>query len=1066
LRSRRHGVESKREDLLKQIEGVDGRVRKGLRLRWLGHAAASLSTAALTVILGYFYHQDLSATEVLHKWPFLVSTGGVLASAALVSQGRQWIHDAREPFRYTFSVDPFEPISTPQDEGLNWARDWICADLILMLNDRIGRLSLLPQEKVTGDSPEQPAAHIHISGKYGSRNKRGYEAQVAPLAKKQGEHNEDAGLDLEKKVTIELMPRVRIGSDACSAAVAYAVRFDEPVLPDLRFDRVKYDHILERVYFNVATQIYRQIRLDIDRKIARLPTAYLRATAYFNEAEDYARSNTLDAFHNAGELYSKALEHYDRSRIVLRKLPLLQRPPARMWAWGFATWRWIARWLTNLVPRFGRRDVQIARAKTGYAKVTLFRNILANLSGREATPIFEARRYAREAVKELGRLRHGVPQRDHSLFQAHLIAALAEHWAGDIEAAQAELEAARDLRPATAEQDELFPFASGCLEPRLHRKTRLLQRAVELHPRFEIAHFELAFNQEQLWRSSDDLDNIGAKVVKDGYEHVTTLFPANLSAWANLGYIRWLLWDPKQADGAAEVIDAFEGGRRYKEIREEAFVAELDYGLARVFAEIGKLDKAYTHYVSASQANMAQATSDGSSYYWFDRVNGAILHRFRRYERNVAREIALQAKQLNPRPDWLDKVHSFALTDWGNACASYYQRSGDTRFRTEALKAFSAAIEHNPRNVLALRARAAVHLWNDEGDPAKATEDLETIHRYEPRWLPGRLDLVTAKVAAAKARRGDAELLDAARAASTDLLVELPKTLPGKRMNPGRSIRWVKWFSRSRETFLKAVTGPTADALVAWVQASALAVDRRTQRSAERVSRYVQANLLPANRILLELGGSTARRAGKIATKMSWADWRVVQRNVENDPGNHYWLRQLVASQNEARDGILADLLRMAARWPGASWQTLEALAGELEKRNEDELSELAGARAHTRRRDFEDLDRSYLLELVEQHLVDGDFDDAILKARVELIAPRSRGDTGDDQAELLEDARGAAFPVAYLLAADGYTTNALSLLDRITVDADQREATIAKLASEHLSRADFHAALRIHLPR
>src|SRR5207244_5931315 len=127
--------------------------------------------------------------------------------------------------------------------------------------------------------------------------------------------------------TIELMPLVRIGSSLCSATVALWVRQTSTDSEDrnLTQDRVTYDQILERVYFSVATQIYKQIRLDVDRKISRLPTAYLRATAYFHEAEDYAHSNTLDAFDDASELYLKSLELYDRST---RPLPAhrLQRP--------------------------------------------------------------------------------------------------------------------------------------------------------------------------------------------------------------------------------------------------------------------------------------------------------------------------------------------------------------------------------------------------------------------------------------------------------------------------------------------------------------------------------------------------------------------------------------------------------------------------------------------------------------------------------------------------------------------------------------------------------------------
>ena len=64
------------------------------------------------------------------------------------------------------------------------------------------------------------------------------------------------------------------------------------------------------------------------------------------------------------------------------------------------------------------------------------------------------------------------------------------------------------------------------------------------------------------------------------------------------------------------------------------------------------------------------------------------LLRFSRIER--------ERRKRSPRrlPDRiLNSVEAFALTDWGNAAAAFYRRSGDTRCRDEARDAF----ENRPR---------------------------------------------------------------------------------------------------------------------------------------------------------------------------------------------------------------------------------------------------------------------------------------------------------------------------------------------------------------------------------
>jgi hypothetical protein len=1013
LKVRQQQITSTR-DLLRQIEGVDGRVTKGVRVRLLGRAGTALSTAALA----YVSKQGWS-------WWLVAPIAGVTLSSAAWTQGRHWIREARRPFRYTYSIDPFEPISAPQDRRLNWALDWIKADLTLMLSDRIGRLSMLPQDQVSGDTPEEPASHIHISGSYGSRYKESGE------------------------VTIELMPRVRIGSERCSSKVALAVRFDAAELPDLKRSRRTYDQILERVYFSVATQIYRQIRRDVDRKITRLPTSYLRATAYFHEAEDYARSNTLDAFNDAGDLYTKALDLYDRTRLGLPKHAFLQRP--RRWARRelIPVWRWIARNLAFFWPQLGRRDVQIARAKTGYAKALLFRNILANLSGREQKRVFDARRYARNAVETLQRVRDGVEGRREACFEAHVVAALAEHWSGDLEAAKTALKNARDIQPPDANGNALLPFVEGAVEPRLQRKIRLLRRAVELHPRFEIAQFELAFNHEQLWRSSDELEKTGAKLVERMYRSVVTLSPANLTAWANLGYVCWLLWDAKTQD-PKHVTSPFEAGRRFKEIREEAFVAELDYGLARVAAESGQIEEAYEHYLAASGAAMAQDATRGYVDYSFDRANESVVQRYERYLATVRRNLAREAKKGTLPKRLLDAVEAFALTDWGNACAAYYRRSREEAYRKKAFAAFESALECNPRYVLALRSRAALNLWINEedegvdGDLTLAEKDIKDALEHEPRWVPGLLDHFKTWLALTEHAEGDKEKhIERAEAAFTILVQTLSTPMPNDVLNSS----WLTKIERNRrrnEEFLNLVTGPAAAALALYVRLRALA--HATGDGYAELCRYLQRNLLPAELNLLSRLHAAADEAAEHLLRT------IIEMKVENDPANRYWLEKLADPNAPIEADTRRELLRAAARWPGTSCQTLDWLADELKKVGESGASVEASERAEKKRNVLERRAQSFVDDLIEEHLEDGEFEDEELAQRAETRVADFLDDPLGRKADLLRDIRGSALPTAYVLAQDPERDTAAEILYAIAEEGDDpARAVVAVQALVHL---------------
>jgi len=899
-------------DLLKQIEGVDGRLTKGVQLRWLGRLGASASTAALAYL----------SKRYGWSWELAVPAAGLAVSGALVSQGREWIKSSREPFRYTFSVAPFEPASQADAEGpkadaLRRACDWMRADLILMLSERIGRLSLLPEDQIPPDTPDRPASHIHISGTYGARTKNG-------------------------EATIELGPLVRIGSARCSATVALWVRqaSTNSKDQDLTRDRTAYDQILERLYFSVATQIYKQIRLDVARKISRLPTQYLRATAYFHEAEDYARSNTLDAFNDASELYARAVGLYDRTRRPLPK-HVMQRPLQSLLRALAPRWRRVARRLAWIWPRFGRRSVQIARAQTGRAKALLFRNVLANLSGREPQRVFEARRIVRDALDELEQLPEGVDGLTEARFDAHVVAAFAEQWSEDFEAAKEELAVADDLWPEHGQA--LFPFVSGSVEPRLQRKIRLLRRAVELDPRFEIAYFEIAFNMEQLWRTGDELEPEGGKLVQQAYLDVTALNPANISAWANLGYVRWLTWDPRKDASGEDVAQPFRDGRRYKEIRQKTFVAELDYGLARVAAERGEIAEAYEHYINASGATMAQEATSGYIAYCFDRVNEAILGRFDDYCRRVLGAIKQErSKQGDRLPDRiLNSVEAFALTDWGNAAAAFYRRSGASKYRDEARLAFEQALELNPRALVALRSRADLYssLEDDPTALASAKADLEALLEHEPRWSPGQLELATTEVALAEkaiAQAADRKTVATDAGSAVERLFGSEGVLPESWKKRAEAIEKLSQPDRRQsDAILSAVTGPIV-ARAFTLRARALALSDDSQAAARHLCMFLEAHFLPSDydlrRLLLRLAEApTKEELEKRLEALRRRLQEIVVRKVETDPPHYYWLCKLKDKELDVAEQDRIRLLKTAVTWPGAPVHTLRFIAEELD---------------------------------------------------------------------------------------------------------------------------------------
>src|ERR1700737_3849609 len=329
-------------DLLRQVEGVESGLRQQRRLGILGWTGLTLSVAAQTavLILNSQYAQSLwSALSHLNipdlirvigpRWPVVIFLPLVVLFAVLATWNRFWLKEAQEPFRFTYFVEEFVPVSA---ESTTAEMAEVRFSLNRRLSERIARLSLLKEAPAESPDGIRRESHVHVSATYLVKRER-----------------DDAG-----KRVLEITPWVRIGPVGRPDSLAHPVRVsldqDEraggsvdqgegagwsigSVPPsrrrsnpvdalDVKLTPPLIEQVLERLYFSVASQIYAQIRKDVQRKIDLLPTPSFRAIAYFYEALDHARSNTVDAYDEARKLYDAALQLFDPSWAPLRQARL------------------------------------------------------------------------------------------------------------------------------------------------------------------------------------------------------------------------------------------------------------------------------------------------------------------------------------------------------------------------------------------------------------------------------------------------------------------------------------------------------------------------------------------------------------------------------------------------------------------------------------------------------------------------------------------------------------------------------------------------------------------------
>jgi hypothetical protein len=696
-------------DLLQQVEGIERGLRRGRRLGIFGWIAFIASSAQLVSSL-----RTLDSARLADQWPLYLSAFALVLSLLLINWTRFWLKESKEPFRYTFSIDEFVPgAGDKPDQRLGWLRH----DLLEKLSTRIRRLSLLNEDDVPDDTDHEDTSHIHVSGSYAIRQ--------TP----------------EGRWIIHVHPWVRVGGRGRPAKLAHPVTFRLIRKPSTKRrptpTKDEYRQVLERTHFSVATEIYKQIRHDVQRKIDLLPTSYFRASAYFHEAEDYVRSNTLDAYDDARILYEAAARVYDRRWRALSESKLrrfFQRLRRRLSdvvgvLRRLATWIW---------PRMGVVDLMVVRAQLGYASTLLYRRILAGYYGQRLNPVFEAWPVADRARRTLENMPTDVPGQTESLFDAYVTCALAKSQLGDPDAAKAWLDRARREQPFRGDEDARFLFVAGEAEGRLLSALQFYRRAAELDPAFEVAQFQLANSFEMLWRTRPTFEDSVAKMVFDEYDRVVTDNPGNVSAWASIGYMRWLLEQWRESE------HAYESGRDYKEIKRETFVGELDYGLARIAAEQGRFKDAYEHYIAAASALIAEGVSHapyGYSGYQFAYIDKEMLSRYERYrglvEDHWRTPSPAERRQTTPRVR--DSVYGFVLNDHADACLNYYLRSGDETYLDRAEESLTYAAEE-------LKTKYLLVYYNLYRLSKARGEDggryIEKVNELEPNWPDGNLEMV------------------------------------------------------------------------------------------------------------------------------------------------------------------------------------------------------------------------------------------------------------------------------------------------------------------------------------
>ena len=784
---------------LELIRGVEENLLRRKRRGAIGGIVA-LIVAALQILIaalkddyikniGEFFQNllQLRFAELASPEGFAVVVVVVSAGAYLLFRWTSFLlKESEEPFRYTFWIEPFEIVGPAESasgeqvdsegqrfvfKNIDRLSHLLHHDLMEMMNRRIRRLSLF-DDSALDSSNQALKSHIRISGHYAIRE------------------------DHDGNWVVQVMPRIRIGPATGPETLTYPVIYplyerdneasgkvkknrtqktaevsQEDASLEVFLDAEKYTQTVEQVYSRIATEVYRQIESDVKGKIELFPTPFLRALALFHEAEDFARSNTVDAYDRAIELYKEALRYFRVAEIKwITKLLL------RVWLW---------RWRVKFLHAQGKVEI-------GYAKCLIYRRQISALSGRYRNPLFEIPGNLNKVNDNLEQLHNLIIsnkklklvlrsskaslsneqkainrsnflkaffsfprdswfraitlQPSQTLFakqtllcfEAYVVTALTYYYLGAIQTAKEYLADAKSVAPKLSERDPLYLLTAAEIEPDLDEEVLPFRQATEIAPEFEIAQFLLAHNAEMRFRRQDEIVIERAKGVIKEYGNVLKINPGNIAALAAQGYLYWLIEDPKAAK------KKLRQGRETKAIVRQTYIGNLNYGLARIEAEEGNFDECYDLYTQAISVDpgvgaYSITVSRLATTHYYDYLDSAILDRFENYKNTVEKKnIKLRKSQEDKKSSpTINVVHSFVLNDYGNACFNYYYRFGDEKKLEKAIEAYQEATNQNPQNKIAYFNLQNAYGWRrKEGDRKRQLECLTEAEKLAPTWLP------------------------------------------------------------------------------------------------------------------------------------------------------------------------------------------------------------------------------------------------------------------------------------------------------------------------------------------
>lgn len=637
---------------------------------------------------------------------------------------------SEEPFQYTFWIEPFKHIKDTEKEQVKIEHEdrfhhLLHHDLMEKLNKRIRRLSLLDASKLDDAAKKNLVSHINIEGHYTIRKIK------------------------DDECVIHVMPRIRMGPPDNPATLANPIKYklDDHSINLCKLELVetnKYNQIIERIYSNIATGIYKQIKTDLKEKINLFPTKYLRAVALYYEAEDFARSNTIDAYDYAIELYKESLRYFDitafdRLTQYFIKFPVL--------------WR------------YGRKfQHMLAKVEIGYAKCLIYRREISALSGRYKNPLFGIRDRLNEVIDNLSSIHDRINQKwnlsekkeqnrlhtimafltfpkdswwrrillkpnqtlferqNHLLFDAYLVFAYAHNLLGAVQKAVEYLDNAKAVDPQLSEKSALYHLVAGAIEPDVNKALLLFRQATEIAPDFQMAQYLLAYYSEMKFRIQEKIGKDRVKSVIDEYDKVLELNPGNIASLAAQGYLYWLLGDLNKAK------KKFEDGCEVKTISQQTFIGQLNYGLARIAAEEDDFNESYDKYNEAisSDPGVGVYSITTSSFYinsLYDYIGFNMLKRYEKFRENV------EAKVNNNKDKLVNKVYSYVLNDYGNACLNYFHNTGEKVYLQNAIEVFEESTKMYPQNKITFYNLSNAYEWNFETD--KSIECLKKADKLE-----------------------------------------------------------------------------------------------------------------------------------------------------------------------------------------------------------------------------------------------------------------------------------------------------------------------------------------------